>query len=144
MKKNLKEIKMTFNHRKNCNENEDYVKKSHNPEEKRVKFHKNPTNGGKLIHREEILKQIEKCILNDRQNTYGTPEDNFQVIADLWNVYLGIKDEDLQLTKQDVAIMMMLLKVARMKSSPNHLDNYVDAAGYSVIAGSFCNTEKGD
>ena len=88
--------------------------------------------------REEILKQVEKCILNDRQNTYGKPEDNFQTIANFWNTYLGIKDAFFMLSAKDVAIMMMLLKVARMKSSPNHLDNYVDAAGYSVIAGSFC------
>ena len=86
--------------------------------------------------REEILKQVEKCILNDRQNTYGKPENNFQTIADFWNVYLGIKDPVFMLTAKDVAIMMMLLKVARMKSSPNHVDNYVDGAGYSIIAGS--------
>ena len=92
--------------------------------------------------RENIIKQVEKCILNDRQNTYGTPEDNFQKITDYWNTYLNIKDDTFKLTKQDVAIMMVLLKVARMGSSPNHLDNFVDAAGYSIIAGSFCNTEK--
>lgn len=89
--------------------------------------------------RENIIKQVEKCILNDRQNTYGTPEDNFQTIANYWNEYLKL---DSTLTKQDVAIMMILLKIARMKSSPNHLDNFVDAAGYSIIAGSFCNSEK--
>lgn len=88
--------------------------------------------------REEIIKQVEKCILNDRQNTYGTPEDNFQTIANYWNNYLGIKDAFFMLSAKDVAIMMILLKIARMKSSPNHLDNYVDAAGYSIIAGSFC------
>lgn len=88
--------------------------------------------------REELINQVEKCILNDRQNTYGTPEDNFQTIADFWNTYLGIKDLEFMLTPKDVAIMMLLLKVARMKSSPNHVDNYVDGAGYSIIAGSFC------
>lgn len=92
--------------------------------------------------RENIIKQVEKCIMNDRQNTYGTPEDNFQKITDYWNTYLNIKDATFKLTKQDVAIMMVLLKIARMGTSPNHLDNFVDAAGYSIIAGSFCNTEK--
>ena len=88
--------------------------------------------------REEIIKQVEKCILNDRQNTYGTPEDNFQTIANYWNEYLGIR-EYFELSAKDVAVMMLLLKVARMKSSPNHIDNYVDCAGYSIIAGSFVN-----
>jgi hypothetical protein len=135
---------MTLNYRKNCNENEDLdaLNKVTFGDSINTRFTQYfQEKNSRKNSREEILKQVEKCILNDRQNTYGTPEDNFQVIADLWNIYLGIKDEDLQLTRQDVAIMMMLLKVARMKSSPNHLDNYVDAAGYSVIAGSFCEKE---
>ena len=92
--------------------------------------------------REEIIKQIEKCILSDRQNTYGTPENNFQTIANLWNEYLGVKDDFFELSPKDVAIMMLLLKVARMKSSPNHIDNFVDCAGYSIIAGSFVDDKR--
>ena len=92
--------------------------------------------------REEIVEKVCECILKDRQNTYGKPEDNFQTIADFWNTYLQIKDDYFKLTKQDVANMMILLKVARMSSSPEHLDNYIDAAGYAVIAGSFVNDKK--
>ena len=88
--------------------------------------------------REKIVEKMCECIFKDRQNSYGKPEDNFQTIANFWNEYLGIKDDTFKLTKQDVANMMLLLKVARMKSSPEHLDNYIDAAGYAVIAGSFC------
>lgn len=91
--------------------------------------------------KEEIIKMVEDCILKDRQNTYGKPEDNFGCIAKLWNEYLfrskDIHDKDL-LYKKDVAVMMILLKVARMASSPDHIDNYVDAAGYAAIAGSMC------
>ena len=92
--------------------------------------------------REEIVEKMCECIFKDRQNTYGKPEDNFQTIADFWNTYLQIKDDYFKLTKQDVANMMILLKVARMSSSPEHLDNYIDAAGYAVIAGSFVNDKK--
>lgn len=92
--------------------------------------------------REEIVQKMCECIFKDRQNTYGKPEDNFQTIADFWNIYLGIRDDTFKLSKQDVANMMLLLKVARMRSSPEHLDNYVDAAGYAVIAGSFVNDKK--
>ncbi len=135
---------MSFNHRNNCNDNEglevlNNIAFKDSIDTKITQYFQKKNS--RKYDREEILKQVEKCILNDRQNTYGTPEDNFQVIADFWNVYLGIKDESMQLTRQDVAIMMTLLKVARMKSSPNHLDNYVDAAGYSAIAGSFCEKE---
>ena len=90
--------------------------------------------------REKVVEKMCECIFKDRQNTYGTPEDNFQTIADFWNIYLHNGDDIIN--KQDVAVMMMLLKIARMKSSPEHLDNYVDAAGYAVIAGSFVNDKK--
>lgn len=90
--------------------------------------------------REEIVQKMCECIFKDRQNTYGKPENNFQIIADFWNIYLH--NGDAIITKQDVANMMLLLKVARMRSSPEHLDNYVDAAGYAVIAGSFVNDKK--
>jgi hypothetical protein len=30
--------------------------------------------------------------------------------------------------------MMVLLKAARAKSNPQHVDNYVDAAGYAACA----------
>ena len=92
--------------------------------------------------REEIVEKVCECIFKDRQNTYGKPEDNFQNIADYWNIYLGIRDDTFKITKQDVANMMVLLKVARMSSSPQHKDNYIDAAGYAIIAGSFCNDKK--
>jgi hypothetical protein len=35
------------------------------------------------LKRDELIKMVSDCILNDRQNTYGSPEDNFNTIADL-------------------------------------------------------------
>lgn len=128
---------MSFNYRTQAEEN--YLKPNE-PKQLALSLLRDLNNH--KCSRENIIKQVEKCILNDRQNTYGTPEDNFQKITDYWNTYLNIKDDTFKLTKQDVAIMMVLLKVARMGTSPNHLDNFVDAAGYSIIAGSFCNLEK--
>lgn len=91
------------------------------------------------LKRDEIIKIVSDIISHDRQNTYGKPENNFQIIANMWNEYLGV--DKILLSARDVAVMMMLLKIARMKSSPNHLDNYIDAAGYSIIAASFCDVE---
>lgn len=81
--------------------------------------------------REEMIDTVSACILKDRQNTHGNPENNFQVIADFWSTYTGYK-----FTTKDVSIMTILLKIARMKSSPNYLDNYIDATGYAIIGGS--------
>jgi hypothetical protein len=32
-------------------------------------------------------------------------------------------------------MMMVLFKIARIKANPDHVDSYVDAAGYLAIAG---------
>ena len=47
----------------------------------------------------------------------------------LWSAYLGTP-----ITARDVALMMVLLKVARTKTGAFNLDDYVDAAGYAGIA----------
>ena len=96
------------------------------------------------LKRDEIIKMVSDIITHDRQSEYGDPEDNFTCIMRLWNNYIFHKKGPIYenlFTRKDVAILMMLLKIARMTSSPNHLDNYVDAAGYSIIAGSFCDIE---
>lgn len=79
--------------------------------------------------RTNILKQAEDCVSGQRDQQYGAPEDNFAVIADLWTAYKGI-----QFTRLDVAMMMALLKVARIRSGPDQPDSYVDLAGYAACA----------
>ena len=37
--------------------------------------------------RREILAEAEKCVCGDREQDYGSPEDNFKAIAELWQVY---------------------------------------------------------
>lgn len=71
-----------------------------------------------------------EIITNDRQNQYGTPEDNFRKIAALWTAYLGYPIDPTQ-----VAVMMILLiKVTRQSTSPAYDDNYVDIVGDAACA----------
>ena len=35
-----------------------------------------------------ILEEAVRCVCTDRNQQYGEPEDNFRVIAELWNVYI--------------------------------------------------------
>lgn len=65
----------------------------------------------------------------DREKQYGKPEDNFDVIARLWTTYAGHS-----FTAVDVAVMMTLLKVARIKTGHYKTDSYVDACGYLACA----------
>lgn len=74
---------------------------------------------------EEALKVTE-----ERQKSYDKPEDNFQRIADYWSVYFKSTGRDLTITQQDVALMMILMKVARIQWKYS-TDSAVDIAGYA-------------
>ena len=85
--------------------------------------------------RGEVLNKALACVTQDRQETYGTPEDSFTAIARYWEVYLNNKFKgNLELEPMDVALMLALLKVARAQKSPKHADNFIDMAGYAACA----------
>ena len=86
--------------------------------------------------RKECLEQAMGCVLRDRNNEYGGPEDSFGVIANFWSVYLGRK-----VYPADVAMMMSLLKIARIKANRGYADGYVDLAGYAAC-GAECASGK--
>lgn len=88
--------------------------------------------------RKNILGKVAKTILNDRQNIYGDPEDSFQIISMYWGVYLGMA-----IRPDQVADMMELLKIARRQNQPFHVDNYIDSAGYAVLAGELASNKIG-
>ena len=82
------------------------------------------------MNRKEILDTAIKTVCEERQDSYGKPEDNFAIIAGLWSGYLG----DVMLEAEDVAIMMILLKIARIQTGTFKPDNYIDIAGYAACA----------
>ena len=51
-------------------------------------------------------------------------------IAKLWSAY-----KDVDITAHDVAIMMVLLKIARTKLGAVSSDTYIDGSAYMSIAG---------
>jgi len=81
------------------------------------------------MNREAVLNTAKRIISEDRQTTYGDAKDSFQSIADLWGAYMGGT-----YTAHNVAIMMLLMKVARTTESTTHDDNYIDIAGYAALA----------
>ena len=85
--------------------------------------------------RGRILLEALDVINGERQDEYGTPEDNFALIADYWTAYLDHHYRaNLTVTAQDVAIMMTLLKLARITTGTAKEDSFVDAAGYIGLA----------
>lgn len=86
--------------------------------------------------RETILSDAIKAVCTDRNAQYGEPEDNFKVIAELWNNYLRYaKNSVTQLTGYDVGMLMTLFKVGRAMTGSPKMDTFVDAAGYLACAG---------
>ena len=83
------------------------------------------------ITRIELLDLANECVCGDRNLQYGEPEDNFSDIAKLWSSYL-----DIDIGPEDVAIMMCLFKIARLKSSYyESKDSWVDLIGYAACGG---------
>ncbi len=88
------------------------------------------------MNRKETLDTAAFAVTGERQEDYGSPEDNFRRIAYLWGSYL-----DHGIDTSDVAAMMVLLKIARIRSSPDHMDSWVDIAGYAAC-GAECSTAQ--
>lgn len=86
--------------------------------------------------RDYILDEAKRIINGDRQGTYGDAEDSFTSIADLWAAYLcHSKNKSIDITPEDVANMMILLKIARNTSGVYKADNWIDICGYAALGG---------
>lgn len=58
------------------------------------------------MKRDEILEAARVCVCGEREQDYGTPEDSFGLIGQLWTAYMGT------LFTQRCGHVMALLKVA--------------------------------
>lgn len=95
--------------------------------------------------REKVLAEAKRCVCGERDQSYGGPEDSFRLIAKLWEPYVKEKivpkETPVDIEPEDVAIMMGLLKVARLASNPQHMDSWVDLAGYAACGGEIAGKE---
>lgn len=90
-----------------------------------------------MFSRTHILDTAAELTYKTRDKEYGSASQNFKDIADLWSSYL-----DHTVCVVDVAIMMNLLKVARLKRNPQHRDSWIDGCGYLALGGEL--SESGD
>jgi hypothetical protein len=77
--------------------------------------------------RASLLREAEQLVNGDRNATYGDPRQDFQRTATMWAAYLGV-----EVAPHDVAAMMALLKVSRIRWSPAKRDSWADLAGYAA------------
>ena len=84
----------------------------------------------------DILKKTEKLVNDSRAKTHGDKVANHENIARLWSSYLQNKTQlNINLKAEDVANLMILLKVARSQAGEHNVDDYIDTCGYASIAG---------
>jgi hypothetical protein len=102
----------------------------------------------------QILAEAQHIVSGARRQQYGAPEQNFERIGALWNVWLKLKlsaqlaqgefaDPEASAVRQwladhtlidarDVSPLMRLMKEARLLESPAHADSFVDLVGYAL------------
>jgi len=88
--------------------------------------------------RVQTLETAISLTNGDRDKSYGPPINNLTDCAELWNTYIRAKQRatnNLELDAEDVAWMMVLVKMTRSFQKGYHADNYTDATAYSAIAG---------
>jgi hypothetical protein len=96
------------------------------------------------MNKKELLEAAIQTVA-DRGVPYGGVEDNFNRIAALWNAHIANRyadgyggDTSITLPKldaADVAMMMALMKIARLANAPGHMDSWIDIAGYAACGG---------
>lgn len=82
------------------------------------------------MNRAAILDTAKGYVTQDRNVTHGEPEETFALIAAYWSAHLGIA-----VTETDVAALMTLFKLARLKANPTNPENWVDGCGYLACGG---------
>lgn len=89
------------------------------------------------FEKQSVLEEAHTIIYGDREKTYGHPSKNLQTIADMWTAYVHSASNgalvDLEFSPEDVAVMMILLKAARLANNSKHRDSVVDICGYAAL-----------
>ena len=82
-----------------------------------------------VSRRREMLDEAADLVDGSRNVSYGDPSADFRRTGNLWTTYL---DGKTQIDPHDVAAMMALLKLSRIRWSPEKRDSWVDLAGYAA------------
>ena len=98
-------------------------------DEQRVEMENDAILAQQVPPRANVLRRAEALTCGPRNEAYGGPVGNMADTAALWSAFLGVP-----VTGQQVAVCMALVKIARLRTSPDHMDSHDDAAAYIAIA----------
>lgn len=83
-----------------------------------------------MNHQDILLKTV--YTLKERIEVYGDPAVTFERAATIASTILNNR-----FTAYDIAIIMHAVKLSRIPTSPQHLDNYEDGINYLAFAAEF-------
>ena len=90
------------------------------------------------MKRAEFLEDVGK-ILGNREKQYGSPDAVFEAIAQMISAYLTERlGLPVTVTKEDVAVIQIINKIARIGVNVEHMDSWADIVGYAA-----CGVEVG-
>jgi len=92
-------------------------------------------NEPEIPPRKSVLLEAIGLVTGDRNATYGPPTQDFDRTAAALTA-MGYRRTDpggktLGLEPHDVAILVMMVKISRLMSTPDKRDSWVDIAGYA-------------
>lgn len=85
------------------------------------------------MNRVDLLETAIEITSKKHDEDYGTPNANFLRTARLWSAYIGY-----DIKPEDVAAMMVLMKVSRARSNPRKTRNWAGMAGYAGCGAEVC------
>tara|TARA_R110002167_G_scaffold38441_1_gene119755 strand:- start:1759 stop:2088 length:330 start_codon:yes stop_codon:yes gene_type:complete len=95
------------------------------------------------MKREDVLREAEKLINGPRAKDYGDAYLNHKRIAVGWNeIIKGALASHGHITAAHVALMMDWVKTSRLIESIDHVDSWLDKAGYTALGAEFTHKEK--
>jgi len=87
----------------------------------------------------DLIREASVKVFKERPDTHGDTEGSFQMIGDLWAVYLRhcrLTRSNDAIHPRDVAEMMTMVKKARkVYGNETNRDHHVDDVGYAALAG---------
>ena len=89
-----------------------------------------PTGNIEMDHIEILGKSV--AILRDRGEQYGQVGDVFTRACGIFEMITGAS-----INRRDAALFMHSMKLARIKTTPEKMDNYIDGINYMAFAGQF-------
>lgn len=85
-----------------------------------------------MLPRETLLNEAKIVVTQDRADAYGSARTNFEMIASMLNDF-GFRVHGERLKPHHVAVMMIQIKLARLTTSPDKYDTWLDIAGYASL-----------